>query len=61
MRRCELCSQPFPTKVKMGGKTRNLQNRRYCLNCSPYKAHNTRRLTVTQEERQKRAAEAPSA
>ena len=41
------------------GKLRNLQNRRYCLTCSPYGAHNTRPLAeaLTQATRQKRAAE----
>jgi hypothetical protein len=58
MKRCELCSQPFPTKIKVDGRVPNLQNRHYCLSCSPYGAHNTRRLTLTAEERQSRAAEA---
>src|SRR5579884_4504234 len=59
MKRCELCSQPFPTKVMVDGKLRNLQNRRYCLSCSPYRAHNTGRLTepLTPETRQNRTAE----
>ena len=56
---CELCSRPFPTKVVVGGKLRNLQNRRYCLTCSPYGAHNTRPLAepLTEATRQRRAAE----
>ena len=40
MGRCELCSQPFPNKLKVDGRLRNLQNRRYCLICSPFGAHN---------------------
>ncbi len=59
MRRCELCSQPFPLKIKVDGRLRNLQNRRYCLTCSPYRAHNTRLLTapLTADERQARTTE----
>lgn len=41
---CQLCSQPFPTKIRVGGQLHNLQNRKYCLTLSPYKAHNTRKL-----------------
>ncbi len=57
MRHCELCAQPFPNKITVDGVDRNLQNRRYCLACSPFQAHNTRRLTVTQESRETREAE----
>lgn len=57
MKRCELCSQPFPGKIKVDGKVRSLQNRRYCLTCSPFLAHNTRALIVTEETRLRRAAE----
>jgi hypothetical protein len=56
---CALCSRPFPAKLMVDGRWRNLQNRRYCLVCSPYHAHNTRPLTepLTDESRQKRTAE----
>src|SRR5262249_58017980 len=59
MRLCRLCSKPIPCKIKVDGKLRNVQNRRYCLTCSPYRAHNTRQLTepLTEEARQKRTAE----
>ena len=59
MKHCELCSQPFPTTITVDGKQRNLQNRRYCLSCSPYQAHNTGRLTepLTTESRRNRTAE----
>jgi len=57
MRRCELCAELVPCKVRIDGKVRNLQNRRYCLTCSPFGTHNTRRLTVTEAMRQERAAE----
>ena len=57
MKRCELCNQPFPVKVEVNGKVRNLQRRRYCLACSPFLEHNTRQLEVSEEMRQARAAE----
>ncbi len=59
MKCCELCSQPIPWKIKVDGKPRSLQNRRYCLICSPYKAHNTRQLVdpLTAEQRQQRTVE----
>ncbi len=42
MRTCPLCSQPIPLKIRVDGKVRNLQNRKFCLTCSPFGAHNTR-------------------
>ena len=42
MRTCLLCSGPIPLKIRLNGKVRNLQNRKYCLACSPFGAHNTR-------------------
>lgn len=57
---CQLCSRQFPKKVVVDGKLRNLQNRRYCFACSPFLAHNTRRLSElpTEDVRQRRAVEA---
>jgi hypothetical protein len=42
MRLCNLCSGAIPLKIQVNGKVRNLQNRKYCLSCSPFGAHNTR-------------------
>jgi len=42
---CKLCDKPFPTKIYIDGKQRNLRNRKYCLDCSPFGRHNTRALT----------------
>ncbi len=41
---CKLCNAPFPTWMVIEGKKRNLQGRSYCLACSPFKSHNTRKL-----------------
>jgi hypothetical protein len=63
VRLCRLCSQPIPAKIRVDGKAHSLQNRKYCLACSPYKAHNTRPLTEpwTGVSRQERSPEAERA
>jgi hypothetical protein len=45
-RTCRLCGGTIPWKIKAEGRSRSLQNRKYCLRCSPYKCHNTRQLKV---------------
>ena len=59
MRFCRLCSGPIPLKIEIDGKIRNLQNRHYCFNCSPFGAHNTRQLAdqLTEEARRQRTLE----
>lgn len=42
---CKKCKNKFPNSIKIDGKRRNLQKRRFCLDCSPHLAHNTRDLT----------------
>jgi hypothetical protein len=44
MPECNKCGSKFPYKVEIDGRIRNLKNRKYCLNCSPFGKHNTRRL-----------------
>jgi hypothetical protein len=41
---CRSCGREFPTSLVIGGKLRVLNRRRYCLNCSPFGSHNTRRI-----------------
>lgn len=60
MKRCELCSQPFPSKIEVEGRLRSLQNRKYCLSCSPFKAHNTRRWSEPWSEEMSRRLNAVS-
>lgn len=43
---CKKCNQKFPFQKKINGKTRNLGNRSYCLNCSPFGSHNTKKLEM---------------
>lgn len=38
---CEKCFKEFSSILLLDGKNRNLQNRKYCLECSPYGSHNT--------------------
>ena len=34
----------MPNRVNVEGKMRNIQNRKYCLECSPFGKHNTKQL-----------------
>lgn len=47
MNTCLKCNQTFPNKLIIDGKERNLQNRKYCINCSVYGGKNTRQLHKT--------------
>lgn len=41
---CQKCKRSFPSKIKVDGKVRNFQHRKYCLDCSPFGDHNTQKL-----------------
>lgn len=41
-RKCRNCDNIVPYKQFIDGKIRNFQNRKYCLECSPYGKHNTK-------------------
>jgi len=41
---CEKCNTIFPFHIVMDGKHYNLSGRKYCLKCSPFKKHNTKKL-----------------
>lgn len=41
---CKKCQNRFPNLAWINGKKRNLQSRKYCLDCSPFGEHNTRDL-----------------
>jgi hypothetical protein len=43
----------FPIKIKVDGKIKNLKNRKYCLKCSPFGLHNTKKLPQDNSPRQK--------
>jgi hypothetical protein len=38
---CKSCGDRFPTWIKIDGKQRCLNNRKFCLKCSPFGRHNT--------------------
>lgn len=41
LKTCERCGTSFPAKIAIDGKTRSLYRRHFCLECSPFGAHNT--------------------
>jgi len=46
MKLCRKCSKKIKTKQIIKGKVRNLSKRKYCIKCSPFNSHNTRRLEI---------------
>ena len=41
MKKCAICGNEFPNHIVIQGKERNVQRRKYCLECSPFGQHNT--------------------
>lgn len=48
---CRKCNQSFPRRIVIEGKIRSLQNRKFCLTCSPFGMKNTRSLDKTQRHK----------
>lgn len=46
MIKCKNCAKEFSTNFKLNGISHNLGNRKFCLDCSPFKQHNTRDITT---------------
>lgn len=44
---CNKCGKAFPNRISIDGKLRTLNRRKYCLECSPFGNHNTKKLEVT--------------
>lgn len=44
MPECKKCNKQFSTRIVIENKARNLCNRVYCLECSPFDEHNNRKL-----------------
>lgn len=44
MKTCKKCNKHLPLTIKIDGKRKNICNRKYCLECSPYGKHNTQQL-----------------
>lgn len=45
---CKKCNTQFTNRVTIDGKKKNLNKRKYCLTCSPFKKHNTKQLHLTE-------------
>lgn len=41
------CQNEIPLTTEIDGRSVNLQRRKFCLSCSPFKSHNTRNLNST--------------
>lgn len=42
---CLKCNHSFHQRQEINGKIHNLQHRKFCLTCSPFKKHNTKDIT----------------
>ena len=42
---CKKCQSMFPSSITIDGVQHIINKRKFCLNCSPFKKHNTRDLT----------------
>jgi hypothetical protein len=52
MRICLHCNiNTVPNRIKIDDKWRNLKNRKYCLECSPFGKHNTRKIESSNVEK----------
>ena len=54
-RKCRKCGNSIPYSVVFENKRKSLQNRKFCLDCSPYGKHNTRKddPSITTEPKNK--------
>lgn len=48
-RACLKCGMQIPVVIKLQGRNRNLQRRKYCLQCSPFGKHNTVALHIPRQ------------
>jgi len=46
MKQCLKCGNNLPNIITIDGKKHNISNRKFCLDCSPFKAHNTTNLLI---------------
>ena len=46
---CVKCNKEFAQLQEINGKKHNLQRRKFCLECSPFKEHNTRDIRKPKE------------
>lgn len=53
MKICKNCGKEFRSTVIIDGVRRSLTNRKYCLECSPFGRHNTKKILGINEGRHK--------
>lgn len=41
---CTKCGNEFPSRIIIDGVSKTLHKRKYCLDCSPWNEHNTRKI-----------------
>lgn len=51
-RLCRKCQSPIPSRITIDGKSHVLINRKFCLDCSPFKKHNTSKYDPTERRKQ---------
>lgn len=56
-KRCGFCGGTIPSFIMVEGKIRNLQNRKFCLQCSPFGLHNTRKIPPVNRKKNKQGVE----
>lgn len=54
MKTCLKCSKQFKSRIKINGVNKVLGNRKFCLECSPYKKHNTTDLRFRSDSIEKK-------
>jgi predicted HNH restriction endonuclease len=50
MKKCLKCNNDLPNIIVIDGKRHNICNRKFCLECSPFKMHNTTNLLTNSLE-----------
>ena len=51
MQICKKCGKSFSSRITIEGKIRVINSRQYCLECSPFGKHNTRKLDMSVDKR----------
>jgi len=44
---CQKCQSTFSNRILIEGKVRILNSRKYCLECSPFLSHNTKKIHIS--------------
>jgi hypothetical protein len=42
---CEICNKEFPNRIKVNDEWKVVNKRKYCIECSPFGLHNTKKLS----------------